>query len=300
MPQALHEAWRVTAPSECGWDLTQQMENEHTQLCWLSAAAAVSLHVHTGRWKPVHYAVKRAYAPLAVQAVLDQKEAQIFVVSDMVDSTRATITLRLVSLADTAATCTAERRAPNDRSIVEKFTYDVPGLFASRVWKMPAADVLKVRPGCTPNTCYLAVTAEAEGIELTESQLWFTQFKNMQLPDPKIIIDNVKLISPVEVNITVRSQRPAALVMLSAASNRVGHFTDNGFNLDPCEPRTVTYISHNSLLERKDLQDPALFSVDSLFDHSSWEEAAPKPATAPAASSSSAAAATAPKNGKDQ
>lgn len=247
--------------------------------------------------------MKRAYAPLAVQAVLDQKEVQIFVVSDMVDTTRATVTLRLVSLADTAVTCaTDRRRGPSDKSVVERFGYEVPGLFATRVWKMNAAEVLKARPGCTPTTCYLSVTAEAEGIEPTESQLWFTQFKNMQLPNPKIIIDSVKLISPVEVNITVRSARPAALVMLSAAADRVGHFTDNGFNLDPCEPRTVTYISHNSLFEQKDLKDPGLFFVDSLFDHSSWEDAAQEQkAAAPAAAGSSSSRNSAePKNGRDQ
>jgi hypothetical protein len=232
---------------------------------------------------------------------MDQKEAQIFLVSDMVENTRATVTLRLVSLADTAVTCATDRRRGSDKSIVETFRYDVPGLFATRVWKMNAAELLKARPGCTPTTCYLSVTAEADGMDLTESQLWFTPFKNMQLPDPKIIIDNVKLISPLEVNITVRSQRPAALVMLSASADRVGHFTDNGFNLDPCEPRTVTYISHNSLIEKSDLQDPDLFSVDSLFDHSSWEDvpAQKAGAAAPAAGSSNSNSA-ASKNGQHQ
>jgi hypothetical protein len=212
---------------------------------------------------------------------LDHNEAQIFIVSDMVDTKKVTVSLRLVSLSDSPDTCrTDRRRGPSDKSVVETFNYDVPGLFATRVWKMSAAEVLKARPGCTATTCYLAVTAQAEGIETSESQLWFTQFKNMQLPDPKIVIDKVTLVSPVEVNIAVRSQRPAPLVMLSAAADRVGHFTDNGFNLDPCEPRTVTYISHNSIISKSDLQAAGLFSADSLFDHSSWVDA---PAKQPAA-----------------
>lgn len=234
---------------------------------------------------------------------MDKGEVQIFMVSDMVDTTRATVSLRLVSLADTPSTCKTDRkRGPNDKSVVEVFTYDVPGLFATRVWKMSAAEVLKARPGCTAATCYLSVTAEADGLDITESQLWFTQFKNMQLPNPGVSIDSVKLLSPVEVNITVRSQRPAVLVMLSAAADRVGHFTDNGFNLDPCEPRTVTYISHNSLIKASDLADSELFSVDSLFDHSKWEEAAPAKPAVPAAVKAAAPKSpnAAAKNGRGQ
>jgi hypothetical protein len=243
---------------------------------------------------------------MAVQAVLDRNEVQIFVVSDMVDNKKVSVSLRLVSLSDSPDTCrTDRRRGASDKSVVETFDFDVPGLFATRVWKMSTAEVLKARPGCTATTCYLAVTAEAEGIEASESQLWFTQFKNMQLPDPKIVVDKVTLVSPVEVNITVRSQRPAPLVMLSAAADRVGHFTDNGFNLDPCEPRTVTYISHNSILVKSDLQAPGLFTADSLFDHSSWVDAPAKQpvaaAAAPAgAGGSSSSSGAGSKNGNVQ
>lgn len=250
----------------------------------------------------MHYAVKRAYAPLAVQAVLDKGEVQIFVVSDMTDTTKATVTMRLVSLSDSPDTCRTARRRGADSSVVESFAYDVPGLFATRVWKKAATDVLKSRAGCTATTCYLSVTAAAPGAEPSESQLWFTQFKNMELPDPAIIIDNVKLISPVEVNITVRSARPAPLVMLSASADRVGHFTDNGFNLDPCEPRTVTYIAHDNIIEAADLQQPGgLFSADSLFDHSSWKDvAAAAPAQHAKSGVSAAGSIGLPKNGKVQ
>lgn len=235
---------------------------------------------------------------------MDRTEAQIFIVSDTVDTKKVTVSLRLVSLSDSPDTCRTDRgRGASDKSVVETFNYDVPGLFATLVWKMSAAEVLKARPGCTAATCYLAVTAEAEGIETSESQLWFTQFKNMQLPDPKIVIDKVTLVSPVEVNITVRSQRPAPLVMLSAAADRVGHFTDNGFNLDPCEPRTVTYISHNSIISKSDLQTAGLFTADSLFDHSSWVDAPakqPTAAAAPVSAGSSSSSGAGSKNGKVQ
>lgn len=236
---------------------------------------------------------------------MDGTDVQVFIVSDMVAPTRALITLQLVSLSDSPGNCRLDRRrGSQDKSVVERFHYDIPGLFATRVWRMDAAQVLKARPGCTAQTCYLSVTAEAAGTEPTESQLWFTQFKNMQLPDPAITIEDMKLLSPLEVNITVRSQRPAALVMLSAAADRVGHFTDNGFNLDPCEPRTVTYISHDGLITEADLKNPRLFTVDSLFDHSRWDDVGVAAKQAVAAKAAAAAAAktasAAPKNGRVQ
>lgn len=232
----------------------------------------------------MHYAVKRAYAPLAVQAIKDESQVQLFVVSDLLDTSKTTITLRLVSLSDGPSSCGSKRgssaRKQDDAGstsdsstqagIVGSFDYDVPGLFATRVLKMEAAELLKRRAGCTPTTCYLSVTAQAPGVDPSESQLWFTPFKNLALPDPRIVIDDVKQLSPVEVSLTVRSLRPAPLVMLSSGPERVGHFTDNGFNLDPCEPRTVTFISHDSVFEERDMRDPKLFTAESLFDHSSW------------------------------
>jgi hypothetical protein len=227
----------------------------------------------TGRWKPVHYAVKRAYAPLAVQAILDGSQVQLFVVSDLVGPTDATVTLRLISLNDAPSTCGKAKGsdASTAASVVGSFEYSVPGLFATRVWKMGAGELLKTRPGCTAATCYLSVTLDAPGMEQSESQLWFSPFKALALPDPDITISDVKLLSPIEVALTVRSARPAALVMLSAGGGRVGHFTDNAFNLDPCQPRTVTFVSHDGEFSAADLRKPAdLFSAESLFDHSSW------------------------------
>jgi hypothetical protein len=279
----------------------------------------------------VHYAVKRAYAPLALQAVLDGAHAQLFVVSDLLQPTPATITLRLVSLQDSSArsckaaaaggggnhssSARAQQAAPaqqqqqqqQDAAVVGSFKYTVPGLFATRVWSMPAAELLRSRPGCSASSCYLSVTAEASGVEPSESQLWFAPFKSLALPDPRISITNVSLVSPIEVQLTVRSAAPAPLVMLSAGAERAGHFTDNGFNLDPCQPRTVTFVTHAGVFSAADMRGAhKLFTAESLFDHSSWSDAAASkaaPAAAAAAAARPAAAASAaapakPKNGR--
>lgn len=78
----------------------------------------------------MHYAVKRAYAPLAIQAVRDNSTIDIFIVSDLVNTTDVHVTLQLVSLNDSASTCSADViKAQN----ILSFTAPVPGLFASKV-----------------------------------------------------------------------------------------------------------------------------------------------------------------------
>lgn len=228
-----------------------------------------------GRWKPVHYAVKRSYAPISVQAIRDLDKVEIFVVSDLTDAVDATIKLQLVSLNDTAATCTAATR---EEQAVLEFTTAVPGMFASRLWSKSVEDLLAMRPGCSVTTCYLTVTANVPGQEVSESQLWLSTFKTIEFPDPNVRIENVKIVSPNTVNITLAADRAAALVLVSETDPLLGHFDDNAFSMNPCEHRVVTFISKKGAINAEDLDDDA-FLVESLYDHSRWADV-PKPTAA--------------------
>lgn len=237
---------------------------------------AVSIPVrHAGRWKPVHYAVKRAYAPIAVQAVRDNGVVDVFIVSDLLNATSVTLTLKLVSIADSADKCASL----GAQQTVVRTTVDVPGSFATRVLSQDAAALLKRRPGCAPETCFLSVSASAKGVAQSESQLWFVPFKDVAFPDPNIRITNLEQAAPGALDITLESERPAALVLLSETAPLRGHFSDNVFASNPCEERVVRFTSIDGPIDPADASMD-FFRVESLFDHSSWADAAEQPEVA--------------------
>ncbi|KAF6261504.1 glycoside hydrolase superfamily [Scenedesmus sp. NREL 46B-D3] len=238
---------------------------------------------YAGRWKPVHYAVKRAYAPMVIQAILDQSTVDIFIVSDQINTTDASVQLTLVSLNDTASTCSAD--TVKSQRIVN-FKVPVPGMFASKVQSFEVADLLAMRPGCTATTCFLTATATAEGVAPTEAQLWLVPFKAIEFPDPEVRIASAEQVTPGTVSITVTAERPAALVMVSEVAPLSGHYNDNAFSINPCEPRVLSFTSHKGEIQPADLKDGS-FYVESLFDHSSWSEL---PVSGAAAGSPTAAA----------
>uniref|UniRef100_A0A383VKX2 beta-mannosidase n=1 Tax=Tetradesmus obliquus TaxID=3088 RepID=A0A383VKX2_TETOB len=223
---------------------------------------------YAGRWKPVHYAVKRAYAPIVIQAILDQSTVDIFIVSDLVNATSANVQLTLVSLNDTAASCSAA--TVNSQRVV-KFSVEVPGLFASKVKSIAVADLLAMRPGCTATTCFLTATATAEDAAPTEAQLWLVPFKAIEFSDPELHIESAEQVSPGTVEIKVTAERPAALVLVSELAPLSGHYNDNAFSINPCEPRVLSFTSHKGEIAPADLKEGA-FYVESLFNHSSWSD----------------------------
>jgi hypothetical protein len=226
------------------------------------------LATHTGRWKPVHYAVKRAYAPIVIQAILDQSTVDIFIVSDLLNTTDANVQLTLVSLNDTAATCSADT-VKSQR--VASFDVPVPGLFASKVKSIEVEDLLAMRPGCTATTCFLTATATAEGMAPTESQLWLVPFKAIEFSDPELRIVSAEQVTPGTVEIKVTAERPAALVLVSEVAPLSGHYNDNAFSINPCEPRVLSFTSHKGEIAPADLKEGS-FYVESLFNHSSWSD----------------------------
>jgi hypothetical protein len=251
--------------------------------CLFDFSASTPSSHSIGRWKPVHYAVKRAYAPMVIQAILDQDTVDIFIVSDQLNTTEASVQLTLVSLNDTAATCSAD--TVKSQRIVN-FKVPVPGMFASKVQSFEVADLLAMRPGCTATTCFLTATATAEGVAPTESQLWLVPFKAIVFPDPELRIESADQSTPGTVTIKVTAERPAALVMVSEVAPLSGHYNDNAFSINPCEPRVLSFTSHKGEIQPADLKDGS-FYVESLFDHSSWSDAPVAGAGSPAAATDS-------------
>jgi hypothetical protein len=110
-----------------------------------------------GRWKPLGYAVKRMYAPLQVQAVQDGPYTKVFIVNDHTTPVNTTVSVRVLSLTDSADAAACAAQQPN-----AAFTVTVAPLFAEMVWTVPTEDLLAAHQGCTATTCYISVTASGK------------------------------------------------------------------------------------------------------------------------------------------
>src|SRR5215470_1415949 len=75
----------------CAGSLYWQLDD-----CW--PVASWSGIDYYGRWKALHYAARRFFAPLLVSPVEEGEGVRVFVVSDLVTDTPARLTLRLVDL----------------------------------------------------------------------------------------------------------------------------------------------------------------------------------------------------------
>ena len=119
-----------------------------------------------GRWKPMHYALKREFAPLAAQVWLDPSSdrVEVFAVSDepvASEDARLVVTARRILYGAQDKDQCAE--AGRGAAVAKAWTVDgvrVPAAASARVWSMGADELLAQAPGCTRETCY--VTAELE------------------------------------------------------------------------------------------------------------------------------------------
>lgn len=132
------------------------------------------------------------YAPLQVQAYVDGTRLRVFLVNDRVTPVLTTVYVSLLSLNQTSTTCPTQRAwhsfgvAP-----VLRQDYQVQPSFASQVWSTQIATLLRSRPGCKANSCYVSVTAVAKSNQpgagdVSETQLWLVPLKDITFPNPEL------------------------------------------------------------------------------------------------------------------
>jgi len=118
-----------------------------------------------GRWKPMHYALKREFASLATQAFYDRTSdvMEVFAVSDEPvagkDAQLVVTVHRLLAGAKGDGACAARPAA-----VAKTFRVSgvqVPAAAAARVWSMPADELLAQAPGCTRGSCYVTAKLTA-------------------------------------------------------------------------------------------------------------------------------------------
>jgi beta-mannosidase len=197
--------------------------------CW--PVASWSGIDYFGRWKALHYAAKRFFAPVLVSAVEDGDAIKVWGVSDRREATDAKLVVRVIDLLGQEIW----RRAEDVR---------LPANTSREYLTMPRAQALG---GADPGHVVLVAELTEGGRRLSRSVLSFVKTKDLVLPAPELQVD-VEPRSDLSFAVKVTARRFARSVFLTSMGGANGQqagvdgfFEDNYFDLLPGETATVSF-----------------------------------------------------------
>ena len=174
-----------------------------------------------GKWKVLHYAAQRFYAPLLVSAVETKAgDIEVWGNNDRLEPVSGKLSLRVMDFSGKILR-------------TEQFDASIGAASATRLAHYPvtelAADLTSV---------FLAMEfTTTDG--MVRNNHFFCEYKKCELLKPEIIAEVSGQAD--KLSVTLSAKHPAFWVNLEV-SGIPGIFEDNGFTLLPGEPRTVSFI----------------------------------------------------------
>jgi beta-mannosidase len=190
--------------------------------CW--PVASWSGIDYFGRWKALHYAARRFFAPVLVSPVEEDGNVRVFAVNDRRADVRARLSLRLVDF-------DGKELWRNDQDVVARPTS------SAAVWQAWKKDVLR---GADPSRVVLVAELREGGTLLSRNLMFFEKTRELALPRPELQV--AVEARPTGASVRVTARRFARAVYLSTADGQ-GAFSDNFFDLLPGESVTVDWTA---------------------------------------------------------
>ncbi len=211
------EAHRRAWPRNAG-SLYWQLDD-----CW--PVASWSGIDYFGRWKALHYAARRFFAPVLVSPVEDNGNLRVYVVNDRRTDVRARLVLRLVDFQ-------GKELSRQQHDVVAKPTS------SAVVWSAWKKEVLR---GADPSRVVLVAElyeGTGGGVPLSRNLFYFVKTRDLELPAPELQLAVESRGAGAIVRVTAK--RFARAVYLSTA-NGEGSFSENFFDLLPGESVMVDW-----------------------------------------------------------
>ena len=231
------EAWRHLQP-RCMGIIYWQLNNNWPVASWSSLD-------YSGKWKPLHYNMKRAYAPLAISAAPkwgDPSTIEVWAVNDRDEVFDGTASLDLWTFSGERKpfATPAVRIAPRSAAKVGEWPLAAFGDNAAR-----SSSFLRMR--LVGGGSRLAATAAAamNCVPPVSNEWMFDLFMNIDLT--KTDIKTTFAEKDGKFRVTLSADRPAFFVWANVWRTR-GEFDDNSFTLYPGEPRTLTFTPKTPVL----------------------------------------------------
>jgi len=194
--------------------------------CW--GVASWSSIDYYGRWKALQYYAKRFYAPVLVSPHEEGENVRIYVVSDQLTATPATLRVRLLDFS--GKVLYKQSAALQVEPLTSKVYLDIPKT--------------KLLKGRNLKQVVLNCALQAGGTTLSTNTHYFALPKEMALPKANITA-TWQPATDSTYQVTLKSKTLAREVWLSLAQGD-GFFDDNFFDLLPGETKVLTFKSEGA------------------------------------------------------
>jgi beta-mannosidase len=211
--------------------------------CW--PVASWSSIDYFGRWKALHYAARRCFAPAIVSVVVKENEAQFHIVYDRLKPMKATLEIRVLDF--------------SGREISRR---TLPVAVAANTVKSCLALTRRQLTGSKDEAQLVIVSRLIDGNGVVAENLsYFRLPKDLELSPPELASRIRKSAGGYSIEVSSRSL--ARSVML-ACGDEAGFFSDNYFDLLPGGKKIVGYAT--SLSEKRLRQQlKAISLIDSYY-----------------------------------
>ncbi|MBR1588300.1 MAG: glycoside hydrolase family 2 protein [Kiritimatiellae bacterium] len=222
------EAWRPLQP-RCMGIIYWQLNNNWPVASWSSLD-------YSGKWKPLHYHMKRAFAPVAISAAPrwgDPSTVEVWAVNDRDAAFDGTATLDLWTFEGEmkAFAASAVRIEPRASVKVGEYPLSAFGDDAAR-----RKTFLRMKLAGAPPTA--TATDAQERVHPVSNEWMFDLFKDHDLAKTDVRASFAERDG--KFLVTLSSRKPAFFVWVNAWQIR-GEFDDNSLTLYPGEPRTLAF-----------------------------------------------------------
>ena len=207
------EYWRHLQPT-CMGTLYWQLNDNWPVCSWSSLE-------YGGKWKLLHYQMKRSYGPVLVSIYQNREdEVEVWVVSDRHQAKTAEVFLQVM---DFAGSTLKE----------ERFNVTVPAGGSTLVKKYRVDELVDDK-----RTGFMLAQVNAEG-DTNHTSHFFTEYKRCELSTAQIT-SQVEAGDDGGIAVTLTTDKPAFFVTANV-SGIAGEFDDNFFTLVPGQARTITF-----------------------------------------------------------
>jgi len=199
--------------------------------CW--PVASWSSTDYYGRWKALHYFVKKAYSPVIITQTINDNKINISFVSDLFANKTYPITCKIIDF--------------KGNILWQKGTeVEIKANASSNL----IIDYTKANLNETDKANCVMVIATLEKTEILPSYVYFKDVKDLQLIIPKIN----KKIEPKDGGYAIILQSDVLAKNINLYTEKEGFFSDNYFDMLPGETKTIEFKTQSKTFDINSLK----------------------------------------------
>jgi beta-mannosidase len=188
--------------------------------CW--PGASWSSIDYFGKWKALHYDVKKAFEPAIISHEFLDSNLNIYVVSDLLVPFDGNIEIILSEL--------------GGGKILKKWNKEV-SLKANQSAKVLIIDQYELPKAKDKSRLYVQLKLKKKSQIISEKNIFFKPFKNLELQKPNLSYKAIYNNDENSINLKINTDNYAKGVYLTSLGN--ANFSDNYFDLSSNEEKTI-------------------------------------------------------------